>query len=686
MTLRRNIRAILPIRGVILSIGLGPHPTAPSAGIGAWALKHGAFRSTTVLFKVAPPPPPTCLRTPSPHPMSQCGFTQDKLIDLKKDIKKGSLDYVDYFIKSAHTLPNGEQVDIDRCKKCGCCIDEHAATPSVRTPMFDCSSPWPTAHAPPTAPTGAVPATELSFLRTTGGPWCFEPDVSERIVRNREYPLLWKRLQAIRKTTGRKGLLIMGHPGIGKTLLLDILLSWNLHTDPKQPVIVVGADKVTVFTNVDGNTPMRYTEDRKEIFDSKFPNHLINDLKVVRGADILVLHDVKTGQSLSYQTGLLENLIQTFNITCVLASSPKESNYKDFEKAFHPSRFVLPTLSFAEAKMAVQHNDKNVSDVMVLEWYRQVGGVLRHLQTKSDVAKAVSDQKRNVYGLHFNPGFYPTHATVEEDTNKLVQPIPLEDRTNVDVYDFVSENARQIWFEYQDASNVVKQLTRLERATGSTRPVLGHFFEVYVISLLKSDFRFSRRKLDGGMLEPWEIRTAQKFTVARYPGDDATSVVPTGVDTLYLPQSSQFPVVDAIIVSATGVATLIQVTVGNDHKPKASSVKDLFGKLAKNKLKIESFVWVVDTSSELNTKQATIDGTVAKYNKLDQYLCRIGARMCWVMKKKSDKSTAVCFPISSSETADDILEHVKKEVDPKATKMSTFKSVDGTQNKPYIFE
>ena len=90
-------------------------------------------------------------------------------------------------------------------------------------------------------------------------------------------------------------------------------------------------------------------------------------------------------------------------------------------------------------------------------------------------------------------------------------------------------------------------------------------------------------------------------------------------------------------------------------------------------------------SSGLKKKQGKSDSTVAAYDALPQYLCRIGARMCWVKKKKSPK--AVCFPISSSErTADGILKHVKKEVDDTAPKVTNVDSVDGTEKRPYFFE
>eukprot|EP00760_Papus_ankaliazontas_P021022 PhM_4_TR18626/c3_g2_i3/m.27288 len=133
-------------------------------------------------------------------------------------------------------------------------------------------------------------------------------------------------------------------------------------------------------------------------------------------------------------------------------------------------------------------------------------------------------------------------------------------------------------------------------------------FEVtcVVFSLLQRDSMFST-----GKLEPWKIRTACNTwnTVSHYPGNDATNVKPTGEDTLYIPQSSTFPVVDAIIVSASGAATLVQVTIANDHKPKSDNVDDLFKKLANNGLNIESIVWIVDTGSGLKTTQGTVGDT-----------------------------------------------------------------------------
>ena len=76
--------------------------------------------------------------TSSATPKTPCGFTQDKLVELKKDIKKRELDYEDYFFKAtqrgvgdtdllARTFSIARTDIYDRCKDCGCTISEHQA-------------------------------------------------------------------------------------------------------------------------------------------------------------------------------------------------------------------------------------------------------------------------------------------------------------------------------------------------------------------------------------------------------------------------------------------------------------------------------------------------------------------------------------------------------------------------------
>ena len=72
------------------------------------------------------------------------------------------------------------------------------------------------------------------------GPWCFAND-ELRMVRQ-VYEAVWERYLEVLHSdhpNNGKGLLIIGHPGIGKTCLLDLLLSWHLFTNPQIPVVAV---------------------------------------------------------------------------------------------------------------------------------------------------------------------------------------------------------------------------------------------------------------------------------------------------------------------------------------------------------------------------------------------------------------------------------------------------------------
>jgi hypothetical protein len=180
------------------------------------------------------------------------------------------------------------------------------------------------------------------------------------MIRLPEYAILWKNLQDLRASPvgddNRRGFLIVGHPGIGKTLLLDLLLSWSLKTSPQLPVITIAVEGVSVFLNPDGKTPKRYEIDLKALFNREFVTQFTR-LGAKKAEEILVLHDIKTAYTLPWQGALLEYLAANFKVTCVVSASPTESNFKDFKKDFCQLLFrthVLPTLSYDEANEFVQ--------------------------------------------------------------------------------------------------------------------------------------------------------------------------------------------------------------------------------------------------------------------------------------------------------------------------------------------
>ena len=204
--------------------------------------------------------------------------------------------------------------------------------------------------------------------------------------------------------------------------------------------------------------------------------------------------------------------------------------------------------------------------------------------------------------------------------------------------------------------DISRILTRLRAAKDEeTRDVLGRIFEKWVllklsekattVQLCRQLLTTSAKTLGG--LEQWVIPNR---TRASFLGQDASEVTPSASTTLWVPQNVSFPVVDAIIVTGNK-ATLIQVTVGVSHKPKAPAWEQLLASLAKNQLVVDSLVFIVDSNSALRCRQELDDNTsvndanvLNEYDKLPQYMCRMDERMCWVTKENSGVS--VCFPVA----------------------------------------
>jgi hypothetical protein len=180
--------------------------------------------------------------------------------------------------------------------------------------------------------------------------------------------------------------------------------------------------------------------------------------------------------------------------------------------------------------------------------------------------------------------------------------------------------------------------------------------------------------------------------VVSFPGDDPARIQPTKNATLYWPLSDNFPVVDAVLTAAQSnsrakvAATLIQVTVAKEHKPKKGATQRLYETLQRAKCKVTAFVWVVDGASALQHRQSLESGNYQPYDDTPQYVCRVGHPMCWVRKNKAGDNTAVAFPVPAAANKDDIMEMVKAWVDPAATKIINYKNAIGTSKHPVIFE
>ena len=179
--------------------------------------------------------------------------------------------------------------------------------------------PWPAlydpaAHFPKAQP---FPA-HLQFVSCRApsgaatGPWCFAKH-ELRMVRQ-VYGAVWQRYLEVLHSPpvdNGKGLLIIGHPGIGKTYLLDLLLSWHLFTNPQIPVVAVAIGEYQVFIKVDGKMPKRFVIAQSDIK----PDEFVDQLKLwgmKPGDPLVVLHDVKNPYELPYKMDLLNKLKWNF--------------------------------------------------------------------------------------------------------------------------------------------------------------------------------------------------------------------------------------------------------------------------------------------------------------------------------------------------------------------------------------
>ena len=357
-------------------------------------------------------------------------------------------------------------------------------------------------------------------------------------------------------------------------------------------------------------------------------------------------------------------------MTVVVAASPDEENFKDFVKQMETTpRSRLPTLDATEARAFIKKCDGAVTDAEMDARFDKVGGVPRHLRTAAQVAQAVAEQPTALRQVHFEPGGPPDTANLT-DTNKVVQHIPSADRTAVETYDFISANVRRLWIASLDATGVSTQLRRLREANDATRDVLGRFFEEWAIGQLISGAPMSWACCDQANQQLVEWVKPKPTTVSYFTGDDASAICQVTSPTLYVPRSSTFPVVDALLVDGVNV-TLIQITVGASHKPKQAPTRNLFADLAKKKLKVTAFVWLVDASSGWSGKQDIEDGKVKAYDDVAHFLCRLDEHMCWV-RKKGNNSASCCFPVTSPDlTGAAVLKEVRRLVEKRQRRSRT---------------
>ena len=361
-------------------------------------------------------------------------------------------------------------------------------------------SMWPTTCDPTVFDSDDV----MKFIETKDGTWVFgdvdrprtaaHHDVgSERMIRPKEYQRVWKDLETSRRIAGLKlhGFLLTGHPGIGKSHLLDVLLAASLHKYPDVPVLAITSGTTQLFTNCPKDGPKRYTVVVPDGQSGLFASELSRSWSLQEGSPLLVLHDIKHG---TYRGALVDSLAKRFSATCVLASSPKQSHYHEFLKSCGGLTYFLPVLSKKEARAFVDHFASHNSALFEKQ-FADVGGVPRHLVLDGECLTSELDRQDHAAA---SVPFEPLSDSPEEIRHNILMPVVSACRRKIVACDFVSHRAFRCWRERQTHSH--HQANENARQMGdpeTTHSVIGIVASVpHIQSVVNGEGEWSSQRSD----------------------------------------------------------------------------------------------------------------------------------------------------------------------------------------------
>ena len=327
-------------------------------------------------------------------------------------------------------------------------------------------------------------------------PWIVN-DAGPLLIRTHYDKLFHVVRQCLADTSSIKhhNLLLTGNPGIGKSVgALNYLLLRTLAEQPDVVVVTIEIDCVEVFC-VDQNQPSK--ADRRRFPVEQFTSpplaaawaHLVN-LQRPTTTKLLLLHDQK-GELLRFQGHFHSSLRRLFQVTCVLAASPKEDNYRDFMKcgpghggvagdvgismpgAF---QFIMPlwtkdsTKIFVDAvfpKLAPKFDDE----------FKVRGGVPRNWEKV--LATLICDQDIAFENERLTLSAVRGRSLRTKSSSKLLGLVPCDQYETVTSVRFVSERVEEMAYQDDARVELVEARTRYQEAIDRKRShcVEGRLFE-----------------------------------------------------------------------------------------------------------------------------------------------------------------------------------------------------------------
>jgi len=515
-----------------------------------------------------------------------CGYTQATLVGLLKEIDKGEMKYGRYFFKNKdgtkmHPTRDDIDDDIDRCKACGCTIDQHSdAAVMGKAGALMMTDPLAVQYDTVLNATLSDELSAASHMRTLQLPeGCSWPcAVNQRICLVRQ-----AYAAVVQAFLGKleQNVVVIGQPGIGKSFLGCYALHCFLNAG--HTVIYAIRERVYVF-DAKHKTATKYLRTEYYYWLDAFP-------------DAILIHDCER-ETTPPPTGKTSRVF--------VLSSPMEQQFKSFSKQTQAAEKYVDVWSDDELKDACHALALDQDAVMQRRW--EFGPIPRHCFSEDSAAKRRVEVEKALSALSRTADVLQTLLAEPADdvhpSHKLMMMKLLEHPPGLVPYVYVPCNAKLLNELYMRHGRVIQRThdAWLRLIQHADRGWEGTTFEqLYAPTLLRSG------ELQNLLQRASEL-TSAGISLPTVPTDrdlkgvqlasKPEALVELAEDTLYWSESKSFAVVDWFVVH-DGHFVGLQFTVAASHQPSATAIGGLynafanaFGKDAWHKIKKRSVVFV----------------------------------------------------------------------------------------------
>jgi len=401
----------------------------------------------------------------------------------------------------------------------------------------------------------------------------------------------------------RRGVIVTGNPGIGKSWFLNYVLYRVARDEPSSSVVFesVGDGLLWVFSP-DGSVRRHHWEDRRDI--TELEN--VNNLYLFDPAGL-------TGVSREPQP------CKAFT---VVTSSPDKTHYNEFHKHGAKKRY-MDLWSLAQLRVCASF--VGISPSATEKRFLRHGGVARSVITadSSEVDKAL-DSALTTVDFDAVVRSVGLDDAVKAATHKIVAYTVLDKDACATVrVDFASAYIARAFFSRYYKAKRSDLLTFLKSAEGTSAVsgVCGTLFEHLVHRTLVNGGTFKLRRLDGDADPIVDVRVAplDSTTVRGISGLSAFRAV-AGKPMYVQPEFGNFPVLDGLMLNATDGASLsrfvgVQSTVSLHHPLKQAPLLSIIQGLDKAEsdgLDVIFVVWPSTFERFKMQQYLTADGKVSQ--------------------------------------------------------------------------